>query len=62
MTDTLVMEGDIESSLAKGPYADINIIPMYDNHTDLEYYIKFPELTGTTCLVVNDSGHENILA
>jgi hypothetical protein len=62
ITDTLVMEGDIESSLAKGPYADINIIPMYDNHTDLEYYIKFPELTGTTCLVVNDSGHENILA
>jgi solute carrier family 12 sodium/potassium/chloride transporter 2 len=62
ITDTMVIEDDIESALAKGPYADINIIPMYDNHTDLEYYIKFPELTGTTCLIVNDSGHENILA
>jgi amino acid transporter len=62
ITDKVVIIGDLETSLSTGPYADINIIPMDDTNTDLEYYSRFPELTGTTCLVVNDSGHENILA
>jgi hypothetical protein len=62
ITDKVVIEGDLDTSLSNAPYADINIIPMNDTNRDLEYYSKFPDLTGTTCLVVNDSGHENILA
>ncbi len=61
ITDTVVMVGEIDELITDGPYADINIFATEDK-IDLDYYANMINQTDTSCLFIQDSGNENILA
>jgi len=61
ITDTLVLTGELDELVKQGPYADINIFTI-GNNISLEYYTDMIHKTNTSCLFIQDSGHENILA
>ena len=61
ITKTLVIEGVFEEVLHQGPYADINIFPIGDR-VEMDYFSQAIHHTNTSCLFIQDSGHENILA
>lgn len=61
ITDTEVMVGEMDSLIKNGPYADINIFATEDN-INLDYCADMINQTETSCLFIQDSGNENILA
>jgi amino acid transporter len=61
ITDLLVMQGNLDENVGKGPYADINIFSL-DSEKPISYARVISEHANTTCLFIKDSGHENILA
>lgn len=59
--DTLTLEGDLDELVLSGPYADLNIFALTED-IQLDYYKGMIEKTNSSCLFVQDSGHENVLA
>ena len=61
ITDKVVLVGEVDELLADGPYADLNIFPFKDV-THINHYSEMIYKTNTSCLFIQDSGNENILA
>ena len=61
ITDTVVMAGELDDLIKDGPYADINIFGINEK-IDMAYYANMINQTDTSCLFIQDSGNENILA
>ena len=61
ITDLLVLVGDLDNLVANGPKADINIFCHADK-MDVKYTKNLVDQTRSTCFIIKDSGHENILA
>ena len=58
---THVIHGHFYEQLPHAPAADINIFGLFPGR-EMAHYREVVETTGTSCLFVLDSGHENVLA
>ncbi|NND34964.1 MAG: Na-K-Cl cotransporter [Saprospiraceae bacterium] len=58
---TLVLEGKFTDQFSQAPLADINILGIFPGKEIKHYYDLSMEIN-TTCLFIQDSGHENIFA
>jgi solute carrier family 12 (sodium/potassium/chloride transporter), member 2 len=61
ITDILVLKGEFEEVVKQGPNADINIFPTPLN-INMDYCSNMINITNSSVLFIQDSGHENILA
>lgn len=59
--DTIVKSGTFLESYIDAPLADINIFGIFPNK-EMSHYREMMLNVNTTCLFVQDSGHENIFA
>ena len=58
---TLVVEGKFTDQFTQAPLADLNILGIFPDK-DMQHYYDLCLKLNTTCLFVQDSGHENIFA
>jgi hypothetical protein len=61
ITNTIALGGKLEDLILTSPFADLNIFAI-ENEINLPFYRKMTNITNTSCLFIQDSGHENILA
>lgn len=60
-TEIYVGEGELDAHLSKAPRADLNIFGL-SPQVDLGFIERVVDVTGASCLIVRDSGHESALA
>ena len=61
INDTMTLDGDLDQLVLSGPYADVNIFALSED-IQLDYYKGMIDKTNSSCLFIQDSGQENILA
>ncbi len=61
ISDTLTLDGDLDQLVSSGPTADVNIFALRES-IRLDYYRAMIHQTNSSCLFIQDSGQENILA
>ena len=58
---TVVLEGKFTDQFSQAPLADLNILGIFPEK-DMQHYYDLCMEINTTCLFIQDSGHENIFA